>query len=274
MQSTQIPFAKMHGLGNDFVVFDSRGRSARAEPALVRAIGDRHTGVGFDQLAEIETGQDTDITLTFWNADGSKAGACGNATRCVAAHVMGETGADTLSIRTSRGVLNARRTPEGVSVNMGLPQLSWADVPLSQDVSTKHLPLDGDPVAVGMGNPHCVFFVENADGCDPATRGPAIETDPLFSEGTNVEFATVTAPDRIRMRVWERGTGITRACGSGACATGVAAALRGLTGRRVWIDLDGGSLLIDWREDGVWMTGPTAHVFDGVFTSQWIDTHV
>jgi diaminopimelate epimerase len=152
---------------------------------------------------------------------------------------------------------------------MGPPQLDWREIPLVRAVDPLHLPLPGDPVAVGMGNPHCVFFVADADAVDPAASGPGIEHDPLFPQRTNVEFASLIAPDRLRMRVWERGTGVTLACGSGACATAVAAHLRGLTGRRVTLDLDGGTLEVDWREDGVWLSGPTAHVFDGRLPPGW-----
>ena len=266
-----LPFMKMHGLGNDFVVIDSRGRGAVTTAALARALGDRNRGVGFDQLAEIRDADDADIALDFWNSDGTRAGACGNATRCVADHVMQGAGRDSVTIRTARGALQARRRADGlVSVNMGQPQIDWAEVPLAQPMDTLDLPLPGRPVAVGMGNPHCVLFVPDADAVDVAGQGSALEHDPLFPEGTNVEFATLTAPDRLRMRVWERGTGITLACGSGACATAVAAHRRGLTGRRVTLDLDGGSLEIDWRDDGVWMTGPTAHVFDGQLTPDFI----
>jgi diaminopimelate epimerase len=266
-----LPFMKMHGLGNDFVVIDSRGRGAVTTAALARALGDRNRGVGFDQLAEIRDADGADIGLDFWNSDGSRAGACGNATRCVADHVMQKARQDGVSIRTARGTLHARRRADGlVSVNMGQPQLDWAEVPLATPADTLHLPLAGSPAAVGMGNPHCVFFVPDADAVDVARQGAALERDPLFPEGTNVEFAALTAPDRLRMRVWERGAGITLACGSGACATAVAAHRRGLTGRRVTLDLDGGSLEIDWREDGVWMTGPTAHVFDGTLTPDFL----
>ncbi len=263
-----LPFRKMHGAGNDFVVIDRREGGSRAiTPALARLIGDRNRGVGFDQLAEIIEGTDgADIGLVFWNADGSQAGACGNATRCVADLVMGQTGRDRLAIRTARGMLRAERRGAQVWVNMGPPQLDWAEVPLARAVDTRHLPLPGDPVAVGMGNPHAVFFVADADAVDPADRGPAVEHDPLFPARTNVEFVSVTAPDRLRMRVWERGTGVTLACGSGACAVAVAAHLRGLTGRQVVLDLDGGQLATDWQADGVWLTGPVAHVFDAVLT--------
>lgn len=260
-----LPFMKMHGLGNDFVVIDSRGRGAVVTPALARALGDRHRGVGFDQLAEIRDATDADFALDFWNADGSRAGACGNATRCVSDYMMRQLGTDAVTLVTQRGALSAVRRADGlVAVNMGAPQLDWAEVPLARATDTLHLPLPGDPVAVGMGNPHAVFFVADAEAEDIAGRGRAVEHDPLFPQRTNVEFASLLAPDHLRMRVWERGTGITLACGSGACATAVAAHLRGLTGRRVLIDVDGGRLEVDWREDGVWMTGPVAHVFDAV----------
>jgi len=267
-----LHFMKMHGLGNDFVVIDSRGREAVTTEALARLIGDRNRGVGFDQLAEIRSSDSADIDLDFWNSDGSIAGACGNATRCVAAYVMAERGMDTIRIRTLRGVLNAMVDANGnVSVNMGVPQTDWGDIPLAKSVDTLHLPLDGDPVGVGMGNPHCVFFVPDISAVDVATWGASVEHDPLFPKATNVEFAEVRTKGEIRMRVWERGTGITLACGSGACATAVAAHQRGLTDRQVRMELDGGWMTLDWREDGVWMTGPTTHVFDGVFTQDFLD---
>ncbi len=264
-------FLKMHGAGNDFVILDSRGRQAVATPNLARALGDRNRGVGFDQLAEILDDEGSDFGLEFWNADGSRAGACGNASRCVADLVLRETGRETLTFRTERGLLGARRRADGqVEVNMGPPQLAWQDIPLARAADPLHLPLPGVPAAVGMGNPHCVFFVADAGAVDPAKEGPRFEKDPLYPHGTNVEFASLTGPDRLRMRVWERGTGVTLACGSGACATAVAAHLRGLTGRRVVLDLDGGTLEIDWREDGVWMAGPTATVFEGRLTEDFL----
>ncbi|TGD67414.1 diaminopimelate epimerase [Tabrizicola sp. WMC-M-20] len=271
-----LPFMKMHGAGNDFVVIDSRERAgAVVTPALARALGDRNRGVGFDQLAEIRDGTDgADFTLDFWNSDGSLAGACGNATRCVSDYVMRGLGRDAVTLITARGGLFAVRLADGqVSVNMGAPQLDWPSVPLVRDMELLHLPLPGDPVAVGMGNPHCVLFVDDAEAVDVASLGPRYEHDPLFPERTNVEFASVLAPDHLRMRVWERGAGITLACGSGACATAVAAHLRGLTGRRVSLTLDGGVLEIDWREDGVWMTGPVAHVFDGWLSPAFLAAH-
>lgn len=267
-----LPFMKMHGLGNDFVVLDSRGRSAVTTPNLARALGDRHRGVGFDQLAEIRDGEGTDITLDFWNADGSVAESCGNATRCVADFVMKSSGANSLSIRTKRGALAATRGEDGlVSVNMGHPQTDWKDIPLARDVDVLALPLAGSPVAVGMGNPHCVFIVPDIANVDVAKRGAETEHDPLFPAATNVEFAEIRSRTEIRMRVWERGTGITLACGSGACATAVAAHQLGLTEARVEMELDGGWMTLDWRSDGVWMSGPTAMVFQATIDADFLD---
>jgi len=183
---------------------------------------------------------------------------------------MDATGRDRLTIRTARGFLRAERRGVQVWVNMDAPILEWQGVPLASAVDLLHLPLPGDPVAVGMGNPHCIHFVPDADAAPVAARGAEVEHDPLFPEATNVEFASLIAPDHLRLRVWERGTGITLACGSGACATAVAAHQRGLTGRRVVIAADGGTLEVDWRDDGVWLTGPVAHVFDGVFTPEFL----
>ncbi|KAA8610068.1 diaminopimelate epimerase [Salipiger aestuarii] len=266
----RLPFMKMHGLGNDFVVLDARARSVAVTPGLARAIADRHRGVGFDQLAVIEPG-DVDARLTFYNADGSTAGACGNATRCIARFLMDEGGLTSLRLITERGTLLAEDAGNRLtSVNMGQPQLDWRDIPLASAMDTLELPIDGAPTATGMGNPHCTFFVEDAEAVDLATLGPAHEHHPLYPQRTNVQVASITGPDHLRMRVWERGVGLTLASGSSSCATAVAAARRGLTGRRVTVDLDGGTLVVDWRADGVWMTGPTAHVFDGGFTADWL----
>ncbi len=266
----RYPFAKMHGLGNDFVVIDRRAGVPEMTPALARAMGDRHRGLGFDQLVEVEADPEADVRLTFWNADGSRSGACGNATRCIAADLLAETGAAAVSLRTERGILSARRSEHGVAVNMGPPILDWRQIPLARDVDVDRLPIDGAPVATGMGNPHCTFFVEDAEAVDLATFGPAHERHELFPERTNVQVAHVVGPDHIRMRVWERGAGITLASGSSSCATAVAAVRRGLTGRSVRITLDGGDLFVDWREDGVWMAGPTAHVASGAFTAAFL----
>ncbi|MGB0499334.1 MAG: diaminopimelate epimerase [Rubricella sp.] len=265
----EMRFLKMHGLGNDFVVLDARGRELSLAPERVRAIGDRHRGVGFDQLIVIRDSEGADAALDFWNADGSRAGACGNGTRCAARLVM--EGRDRLTLLTDRGELVADRAGKMISVNMGQPQLDWRSVPLARDIPLDPLPLDGAPAAVGMGNPHCIFFVEDAEAVALEELGPRFEHDPLFPERTNVEFVTVKDRNTIRMRVWERGGFVTLACGSGACAVAVASARRGLTERAVTIDLDGGPLQIDWREDGVWMTGPTTLVFEGVFAPEFLE---
>ena len=272
IMTQQISFMKMHGLGNDFVIVDSRGPGPLISEEMARRLGNRHLGVGFDQLAVISDSPQADVALTFFNADGSTAGACGNATRCVAQYEMQRLGRTTLSLITERGILQARQQGALVSVNMGHPMLNWDDVPLAREMDTLHLPLEGQPTATGMGNPHCTFFVENADAIDLAQLGPKFEHDPLFPERTNVQFAHVLGENRLRMRVWERGVGVTLASGSPSCATAVAAARLGLTGRRVEIQLDGGSIHIDWREDGVWMTGATMHVFDGQLTVQFLES--
>jgi len=270
LMTQQISFMKMHGLGNDFVIVDSRGPGPLISEEMARRLGNRHLGVGFDQLAVISDSPQADVALTFFNADGSTAGACGNATRCVAQYEMQRLGRTTLSLITERGILQARQQGALVSVNMGHPMLNWDEVPLAREMDTLHLPLEGQPTATGMGNPHCVFIVEDAEAIDVAREGAIYEHHPLFPQRTNVEFIQIIDRSHIRMRVWERGGMITLACGSGACAAAVVAHRMGLTERCVDIALDGGVLNIDWREDGVWMTGPTAHVFDGVLSAEML----
>ncbi|MFP5509598.1 MAG: diaminopimelate epimerase [Alphaproteobacteria bacterium] len=268
-----LPFMKMHGLGNDFVVLDARARKVSLSAALIVAIADRHRGIGFDQLAVISDRGSSDAHLTFYNADGSTSAACGNATRCIARYLMEETGQTALTLTTDRGILQAMDAGDGLtSVNMGQPQLDWAEIPLAGPMDTLTLPIEGAPTATGMGNPHCTFFVDDADAVDLAGRGAQMEHHPLFPQRTNVQFASIIGPDHLRMRVWERGVGVTLASGSSSCATAVAAARRGLTGRRVTITLDGGSLQVDWRADGVWMTGATMHVASGHFTQAFLDS--
>ncbi len=269
---TNFPFMKMHGLGNDFVVVDARAHGVEIMPALAKALGDRHRGVGFDQLAVIGNGTG-DAHLTFYNSDGTLSAACGNATRCIARYLMDESGADSLHLTTDRGDLAARDMGDGItSVNMGHPQLNWDEIPLAEAMDTLTLPIDGAPTATGMGNPHCTFFVDDAEAVDLSELGPRIEHHALYPQRTNVQVAQITGPDRIRMRVWERGVGLTLASGSSSCATAVAAARRGLTGRDVVIDLDGGQLRVEWRDDGVWMTGGTMHVFSGHLTQAFLDS--
>ncbi|TDL78453.1 diaminopimelate epimerase [Palleronia sediminis] len=268
---SDLPFMKMHGLGNDFVVIDRRGRAVEVTPALARALGDRRRGIGFDQLATIDPCDGADARLTFWNADGSRSGACGNATRCIARWLMEDGGRSEVTLLTERGALACHDAGGGLTaVNMGAPILDWRAIPLAREVDIDALPLDGAPVATGMGNPHCTVFVEDAETVDLARDGARYEHDPLFPERTNVQFSHVAGPDRLRVRVWERGAGVTLASGSSSCAVAVAAHRRGLTGRRVTIALDGGEIEIDWRDDGVWMTGPTVHVADGRLTAQFL----
>ncbi len=266
-----LPFMKMHGLGNDFVVVDARARDVEITSALAKAIGDRRMGIGFDQLAVIEPGQG-DAHLRFWNADGTMSGACGNATRCIARYLLDETGKDHLHLTTERGDLFATDAGDGLtSVNMGAPQLEWQDIPLAEAMDTLELPIEGAPTATGMGNPHCTFFVEDAEAVPLETFGPRYEQHPLYPERTNVQVVSVAGTNLLRMRVWERGVGVTLASGSSSCAVAVAAARKGLTDRAVTIELDGGRMQVEWREDGVWMTGPTAHVCDGVISRNFIE---
>lgn len=275
MEQTRAPlaFMKMHGLGNDFVVIDTRDGTPPLSASRIAAIADRHRGVGFDQLALISRRADR-IHLTFYNADGSTSAACGNATRCIARHVMNQTGLANLTLTTDHGTLQAVDAGNGLtSVNMGPPQLTWDQIPLAEKMDTLELPIEGSPTATGMGNPHCTFFVDDAEAIPLDQFGPRYEHHPLYPQRTNVQVASLVGLDHLRMRVWERGVGPTLASGSSSCATAVAAARRGLTGRRVRIDLDGGTLHIDWRDDGVWMTGASAHVFDGTFTPQWLDAN-
>jgi len=270
-QKSGVPFRKMHGLGNDFVVVDARGRTNPVTASLARRVGDRHFGVGFDQLAVILDSDQAEAQLQFWNSDGSLSATCGNATRCIAGLIFAETGRDAITLQTERGLLACRNLGEGLySVNMGAPQLDWAEVPLAHEMDTLHLPIDGDPVALGMGNPHCVFFVPDAGAVDLATQGARFEHHPLYPQRTNVEFVQVISRSEIRLKIWERGAGVTLASGSCSSASVVAAARRGLTARKCRVILDGGQLEIDWRDDGVWLTGPTAHVFDGVFTAEFL----
>lgn len=266
---TVLRFVKMHGLGNDFVILDGRRAPLALAPEQVRVLADRHIGIGCDQLIVLEGTEAADVKMRIYNADGGEAEACGNAARCVAAAVMEEKEADTALIETAIGIHEAHDAGGGrVRLDMGAPRLDWRDIPLAEERDTLHLGLAGgplaDPVAVNMGNPHAVFFVLDVAAVPLAELGPGLETDPLFPERANIGVAQVTGPESLRLRVWERGVGLTRACGTGACAATVAASRRGLTGRRLAVTLDGGTLDIDWRaDDHVWMTGAVATSFRG-----------
>jgi len=269
---TGLPFTKMHGLGNDFVVFDARQAPLALDAARVRAIADRRTGVGCDQLVILEAPRNggADAYLRFWNRDGGEVAACGNGTRCAARLLLDETGAAQVVLETDAGPLAAHEAGAGqVRIDMGPARLDWHAIPLARAMDTLHVAVGAGPlsdaVAVNMGNPHAVFLVDDAEAVPLAEIGPRLETDPLFPERANIGVAQRIADDRLRLRVWERGVGLTQACGTGACAAAVASARRGLTGRVVTVVLDGGALGIVWREDGhVEMTGPTAASFTGV----------
>jgi diaminopimelate epimerase len=264
-----LPFIKMHGLGNDFVVIDGRSRPVVLTDDEARAIADRHTGVGCDQVIVVEPAAEADAFMRIRNADGGEVHACGNAARCVASLLIDESGRPSVTIDTASGKLVAERAPAGAfTVDMGRPRLEWRDIPLARAMDTLHVGLAlgplRDPVAISMGNPHAVFFVDDVEVIPIETLGPQLEHDRLFPERANIGIAQVAGRDRLRLRVWERGAGLTRACGTGACAAAVAAHRRGLAGRRVAIVVDGGELEIAWRaDDHVTMTGPVARSFTG-----------
>ncbi|WP_304186315.1 diaminopimelate epimerase [Phenylobacterium aquaticum] len=269
------PFLKMNGLGNDFVVVEARTAPFDPSQDEVRKICDRTAGIGCDQLVSLERSAKGDARVRFWNADGDEVGACGNASRCVGWLLMEAGGTDTAVLDTRGGLLRATRAGDHrVSVDMGEPRLAWTDIPLAEEMDTKGIELQVGPIdapilhtpgCVSMGNPHVVFFVPDAELAPVREVGPMIEHHHLFPEGVNVGFAQVKARDRIRLKVWERGAGLTRACGTGACAALVACARRGLTDRKATLELDGGELTIEWREsDGhVIMTGPLELEFTG-----------
>ena len=268
------PFLKMNGLGNDFVVVEARSAPFAPSADEVRAIADRDAGIGCDQLISLEppaAGEGVDARVRFWNSDGEEVGACGNGTRCVGWLLMQASGTDRVVMETKAGKLIATRAGERlVSVDMGEPGLGWQDIPLAaeHDTAALDVALSGHPAlargCVSMGNPHVVFFVDDLDTVPITELGPAIEHHPLFPDAVNVGFAQVVDRGRIRLRVWERGAGLTKACGTGACAALVAAARRELTDRSAVIVVDGGELLIEWADDGhVHMTGPAAVDFAG-----------
>ncbi len=268
---TGLPFIKMHGLGNDFVVLDARSGPLGIGPAQARAIADRRRGVGCDQLLIVEASVNgaADIFLRIHNADGGEAEACGNGARCVAAMIMAETGARETAIETKAGLLAASAAGDGlIAVDLGPVGLDWQSIPLARETDTLNLGIEAgplsDPVAVSIGNPHMVFFVDDAEAVPLEDLGPGLEADPLYPERANVGVAEILRAGGIRLRVWERGAGVTPACGSGACAALVAASRRGLTARKAAVVVDGGTLHIEWLEDNhVVMTGPVATSFSG-----------
>jgi diaminopimelate epimerase len=271
-------FRKMNGLGNDFAVFDARFSRFSLGPAEVRRIADRKHGIGCDQVILIEPARGADAFMRILNADGSEAAACGNATRCVAALLAEETRRADVSIETDAGLLRCVARADGsVTVDMGAAHLGWDEIPLARpfaDTATLDVGFDAGkagvlkgPGAVNVGNPHCIFVVEDIDVYDLAEIGPRIEHDLLFPERINVSLTQILAPDAVKLRVWERGAGLTTACGTAACAAAVATARKGLTGRLVCVQLPGGNLMIEWRKaDGhILMTGPWELEYQGEF---------
>ena len=272
-----VPFEKMHGCGNDFVVLDGRRAPIALTHEAARRIGDRHRGVGFDQLLLIERDDEADARLRFLNTDGSESGACGNGTRCVARYLFDRGAPSPLRLVVGERRLTAELLPDGrIAVVMGEPVLDWQGIPLAEPCDTLEVPLDEPglprPVAVSMGNPHLVFLVPDVGAVDVATLGPRLEHHPLLPERGNIGFAQLLGPDRLRLRVFERGAGLTLACGSGSCAAMVAARRRGLVGNRVRLVLDGGEVEVAWPGEGpVTLIGPTARVFTGTLAPELLD---
>lgn len=278
MTKTQHSFRKMNGLGNDFAVLDARVSGLRLDAKAARLIADRERGVGCDQVIVIERSNGADAFMRILNADGSEVNACGNATRCVAALLAEETGRADVVIQTGAGLLHCSvHADRIVTVDMGPPRLRWDEIPLARafdDTASLDASFDAGqgrrlsaPGVVNVGNPHCIFVVENAHAYDLAEIGPRIEHDRLFPQHVNVSLAEILSPEAIRLHVWERGAGLTKACGTAACAAAVATARKGLTGRRVRVELPGGNLTIEWRAaDGhILMTGPWHLDYEGIF---------
>jgi diaminopimelate epimerase len=273
---TGIRFRKMNGLGNEFIVFDGRAAAVRLSEDAIRRIGQAE-GIGFDQMITIEKPRlGADAFMRIHNRDGGEVDACGNATRCVGRLLMDETGAKNATIETNAGLLRAYDTgrSDTVTVDMGVPRFAWNEIPLAEEfrdtraIELQIGPIDApilhSPSAVNVGNPHAIFWVDDVEAYDLARIGPMLEHHPIFPERANISLAHVTARDAMTVRTWERGVGLTRACGTAACAAGVAAMRKDLTDRRVTVTLPGGPLLIEWREDGhVWMTGAVEEEFTG-----------
>ncbi|WP_420383578.1 diaminopimelate epimerase [Novosphingobium sp.] len=265
-----VPFRKMHGLGNDFVVIDARARPIAISARRAAALADRLTGVGCDQLIVLEPSDNADVRMRIFNPDGGEVEACGNASRAVGVLLANERADGGTRIETLGGTIVAHAHAHGISVAMGHPRFGWDEIPLAYAMDTLRMPVGWEdlesPAAVNVGNPHVVFFVPDCGAVDLARLGPIIETDPLFPRKINVNVATLTGPDAITLRVWERGAGLTRACGTGACATAIAAMRRRLTGRKVVVTLPGGPLTIEWDDaDQIIMTGPATTSFTGAF---------
>ena len=282
---TAIALRKMNGLSNDFAVLDARPRALNLSVEQARAIADRTSGVGCDQVIAIEPSPaGADAFMRIWNHDGGEVEACGNAMRCVASILADELGRPQVSIQTGAGILSANLNGDGsVTVDMGVPKLNWDEIPLAEEFhDTRSIELQVGPIddpvlhtpsVVNVGNPHCIFWVDDLDAHDLARIGPVLEHHPLFPERANISLAHVTSPDAITLRVWERGVGLTRACGTAACAVVVAAVRKKLTGRKVTVTLPGGPLHLEWREadDHILMTGPSELEYEGTLDASLLN---
>ena len=264
----------MHGLGNDFMIIDAREIKPKLDQNVIKQLASRNLGVGFDQLVLIYEPRSSkaDCFLKFWNCDGSISSTCGNASRCVADLIMNEKRLSSAILETDAGLLLCKKNKNDmISVNMGEPKLKWNDIPLAIECDTLHLPLEGDPVATNIGNPHCTFFVDDVHSIDLCNFGKIFENHQLFPNRTNVQIAQIMENNIIRVRVWERGVGETLASGSSSCAVAVAAFRRELTTKNTKIILDGGELFIDWSDEGIWMSGETKNVFEGTLSDDFLD---
>jgi diaminopimelate epimerase len=284
MDANVLKFRKMNGLGNDFVVVDARAHALALAPEAVRVIADRKEGIGCDQLIALEPSTEADVFMRIWNADGGEVAACGNAARCVAGLIAQEQARPQVTIETEDQVLGAAVVGDGlVTIDMGEPRLGWDEIPLAEPFhDTRRIELQAGPIdapvlhspaVVNVGNPHALFFVDDVEAIDLGRIGPMLEHHPLFPERANISLVQVLGPEHVKIRTWERGAGLTRACGTAACASAVAAIRRELTGRKIKVSLPGGDLVIEWREgDGhVLMTGPYALDFEGTLPAALLE---
>ncbi len=282
--NNHIPFRKMNGLGNDFVVLDARARAIPMNATIAQAISDRRTGIGCDQLIILENDRHADAFMRIRNSTGGEVDACGNATRCVGDILMTETGSASATIRTNAGLLECSRSSEPgiITADMGRPKLKWDQIPIAEDMDTRLIelqigpidaPLLHSPSVVNVGNPHCIFWVDDINAYDLENIGPMLEHHPMFPQRANISLAHVTSVKDITLKVWERGVGITQACGSAACAALVAASRKNLTGRKATVHLPGGPLVIEWRtgDSHILMSGPYEYEFDGTLSDDFFN---
>ncbi len=277
MSGASVPFRKMNGLGNDFVVLDARAAKLAVTPEAVQRIANRKTGIGCDTVIVLESSRAADVFMRIYNADGTQAEACGNANRCIAKLIASESAVARPTIETLAGVVSAVVNADGsVTVDMGVPKFGWQEIPLAEPFHNTRMielqigPIDApvlhSPSVVNVGNPHCVFWVEDVAAHQLDRFGPILENHPIFPERANISLAQVVSPSHLVQRVWERGVGLTQACGTGACAAAVCAVRKGFTERKVRVTLPGGDLMIEWREvdDHMLMTGPANLDHEGV----------